>query len=219
MCILFVTFFILTACELEGLVTLTDSPPVNAQTPAGPAEAPPKPEPSKEPEVVLEELNCPKGARAKNSKTQKGVEQWCDRNGVQHGPYIRFYFSGQRAVKGNYSDNKPDGQWIWFHPNGQTESKGRYKLGKQVGSWSWWHDNGERAQEGEYYEARRWGLWITWYSNGQKREEGTYRNGLKDGEWYYWGRTSRLETVELWVYGKKEKVLKGVQLPPEEEVP
>jgi hypothetical protein len=160
-------------------------------------------------EVELEELECPEGSEAKNGRSERGVEQWCDLSGVMHGEYVRFHLTGTVAVRGNYKVNEAHGKWEWFHKTSQIESKGRYKEGKKVGSWAWWHENGERAQEGDYRDALRSGLWTTWYTNGRKSEEGTYRNGQRDGRWYFYNRNGTLQRVEEWEYGKKGAVTGG----------
>jgi hypothetical protein len=132
------------------------------------------------------DISCPEGTVLESGKSAKGDEQWCDRGGVMHGPYIRYYPDGTRAVKGSHDNNLPDGDWIWWHENKIESSKGKYVKGKQTGSWTWWHPNGNRAEEGDFLQGRKAGQWVSWYESGLKVEEGLYHNGMKNGAWTYY---------------------------------
>ena len=132
------------------------------------------------------ELSCPSGTSFQSGKSAKGTEQWCDRGGQMHGPYLRFHPDGTRSVKGAFDNNQRDGDWIWWHENKVEMTKGKYARGKETGPWTWWHLNGNRAEEGDFLQGRKAGQWTTWYESGAKKEEGIYHNGTKNGQWTYY---------------------------------
>jgi hypothetical protein len=151
----------------------------------------------------LPPIECTEGARPQAGKSANGIEQWCERDGVMHGPYNRFHDDGTKAVDGMYADNAPDGNWLWKHPNGTKASKGTYRKGKQAGSWTWWHPNGMRAQEGDFLAGRKAGHWTAWFDEGSKKEMGLYHNGNKHGDWsYFKSQTDEdLARTETWQRG------------------
>jgi hypothetical protein len=163
-------------------------------------------------------LQCPIGTTLESGNSAKGNESWCDKDGVMHGPYVRYYPDGARAVKGAYDNNLPDGDWIWWHDNQQEASKGKYVRGKQTGPWTWWHANGNRAEEGDFLQGRKAGQWVSWFDSGSKKDEGMYHNGIKDGLWTYYDNSVENEIVrtERWERGAmaEEHVIKNVPAPP-----
>lgn len=149
------------------------------------------------------DITCPEGTVFESGKSAKGDEQWCDRSGAMHGPYLRFYPAGTRAAKGAYDNNLPDGDWIWWHENKTESTKGKYVRGKQTGAWTWWHPNGNRAEEGDFLQGRKAGQWTTWYESAAKKDEGIYHNGMKNGEWTYYNDDpeNTLARTERWENG------------------
>ncbi len=148
-------------------------------------------------------LNCPAGTQLASGRNVNGIEQWCERYGVMHGPYARYYDNGLKAVQGDYVRNLPDGDWSWWHENNQKASKGTYRKGKQAGAWTWWHPNGNREMEGDFLAGRKEGKWTSWYADGQRADEGLYHNGAKDSEWLYYREHAEgvVERTERWVRG------------------
>jgi antitoxin component YwqK of YwqJK toxin-antitoxin module len=155
-------------------------------------------------------LQCPEGTTIERGANAKGVEYWCDRDGVMHGSYLREYPSGELATKGAYDNNDADGAWIWWHENGQESSKGKYAKAKQTGSWTWWHENGERQKEGDFLVGRKQGQWTAWHESGLKAEEGLYHNDMKNGTWRYYNddEENTVARTEVWQNGQmtNEKV-------------
>lgn len=154
-------------------------------------------------EMGLKELECPAGSRPQIGRSATGVEQWCEQDGVMHGPYKGYYADSTRKVGGQYVDNQPEGAWLWWHPNNTKASKGTYSQGKQAGIWTWWHPNGARAQEGDFLAGRKAGKWTAWHEDGRKKEEGLYHNGNKNGVWTYYRTTGEegIERTETWQSG------------------
>ena len=148
-------------------------------------------------------LDCPEGTTLEENRRADGTERWCDRKGVQDGPYARFYPDGSRAVQGTWNDNQEDGTWVWWHENGQESARGRYIRGRQSGSWTWYWANGNRSREGDYLQGREAGTWTAWYESGRKREEGLYHNGVKNGTWSYYvdNEENALSLTETWKNG------------------
>jgi hypothetical protein len=168
-------------------------------------EEPTAPEPAAEtaPAAPVVGLDCPEGTTVEENRREDGLERWCDRQGVQEGPYIRFYTDGSRAVTGGWSNNQEDGTWVWWHENGQESARGRYVRGRQSGSWTWYWSNGHRSREGDYLQGREAGTWTAWYESGRKKEEGLFQNGVKNGTWNYYldNDENALSLSETWKNG------------------
>jgi antitoxin component YwqK of YwqJK toxin-antitoxin module len=148
-------------------------------------------------------LDCPDGTALQENRRDDGLERWCDKMGVQHGPYVRYYPDGSRAVSGAWENNQEDGLWVWWHENGQELSRGRYVKGRKSGSWSWYHANGNREREGDFLQGREAGLWTAWYESGRRQEEGLYHNGMKNGVWSFYldDEANTLVRTETWANG------------------
>ena len=153
--------------------------------------------------IGVAELECPEGTRPQIGQSATGVEQWCEQDGVMHGPYKGYYADSTRKVGGQYVDNQPDGAWLWWHSNNAKASKGTYSRGKQAGIWTWWHPNGSRAQEGDFLAGRKAGKWTAWHEDGRKKEDGLYHNGNKNGVWTYYHMTGEegIARTEKWQSG------------------
>lgn len=54
------------------------------------------------------------------------------------------------------------------------KEKGQYINQRQNGEWTTWHRNGKIKSEGKYHNFKRVGIWTFWYSNGQKAIEEDY---------------------------------------------
>jgi antitoxin component YwqK of YwqJK toxin-antitoxin module len=148
-------------------------------------------------------LDCPEGTTLEENVRDDGIERWCDRKGVQHGPYVRYHLDGSRAVQGAWNENQEDGTWVWWHDNGEEAARGRYIRGRQSGSWTWYWSNGNRSREGDYLQGREAGTWMAWYESGRKREEGLFHNGVKNGAWSYYldNDENTLSVSETWANG------------------
>ncbi len=184
-------------------------------TPEPPKDAPTAPTEAPRP-TVGGDLVCPEGTTQQSASSSKGEERWCDRAGVMHGPYLRLYPDGSRAVRGEYDNSSPNADWVWWHENGQEASKGKYIKGRQTGPWTWWHPNGTRAEEGDFLGGRKAGQWVKYYESGHKKEEGIYHNDMKNGMWTYYldDEESTVEKTERWEGGVmvEEKILAGPAL-------
>ena len=88
-------------------------------------------------------------------------------------------FAGCRTVayRGDYDDNKMNGQWTWWHSSRQKKKEGAYKDGQPDGLFVEWHPNGQKRLEYTYKDGLPDGLFVEWYPNGQKRQERTYKDG------------------------------------------
>jgi antitoxin component YwqK of YwqJK toxin-antitoxin module len=155
------------------------------------------------PVTPMVSLDCPVGTTLEENRRDDGLERWCDRLGVQHGPYVRYYPDGSRAVSGAWDNNQEDGPWVWWHENGQELARGRYVKGRQAGSWTWYYANGNRQKEGDYLQGREAGLWTAWFESGRRQEEGLYHNGMKNGTWSFYlnDETNTLVRTEKWANG------------------
>ena len=150
---------------------------------------------------------CPEGSSYHDGQGAQGLEQYCEKSGVMHGPIRKYFANGNRSAEGSYDNGKTDGTWSWWYEDGKKKSKGNYKKGKQTGSWSWWHENGDRAREGDFLNGRKAGQWTSWYDNGRKSEEGLYFNDQKNGQWKYFldNEDNAVSRTETWENGNLAK--------------
>ena len=164
---------------------------------------PPPPPPQVQADDGLPPMQCPEGSSYQTGQGAQGLEQYCEMNGVMHGPIRKYYANGNRSTEGNYDKGKTDDIWSWWYEDGKKKSKGSYKKGKQTGSWSWWHENGDRAREGDFLNGRKAGQWTSWYDNGRKSEEGLYFNDQKNGQWKYFidNEDNAISRTETWENG------------------
>jgi len=194
-----------TLLALLALLTACGSQP---EAPPPAVDAPPTaPAAEEAPKSTLPGLDCPEGASYREGQGAQGVEQYCEKEGVMHGPIRKFYTNEKRSAEGSYTEGKTDGTWSWWYEDGSKKSKGSYKLGKQTGGWAWWHQNGERAREGDFLNGRKAGQWTSWYDNGRKSEEGLYFNDMKDGQWTYFhdDEDTTVARLETWSNGTLTK--------------
>lgn len=167
--------------------------------------APPEPPAPAAPPPPVEEpaLDCPQGTRFVEQPSAEGLERWCEKSTIRHGPYERLHPDGTSAVRGSYEHGERNGNWSWFSENGE-KSRGRYRQGKPVGNWTWWHANGRTREEGDYLDGRQAGVWTRYYESGRKMEEGLYQNGQKSGPWttYADDEENSVVKVEQYVAGQ-----------------
>lgn len=134
---------------------------------------------------------CPEGTTLVGDAPPRGDAQGCakrDASGqpVRHGPYVRWYRSGRKALEGEYRDGEKTGRWTFWHANGQKKEQGEFREGRERGVWRRWHETGALLDEGEYQGGVRAGRWTLWHASGRKAREGEYRNGEASGRWAEW---------------------------------
>jgi antitoxin component YwqK of YwqJK toxin-antitoxin module len=120
---------------------------------------------------------------------------------VYHGPYQRFYETGELAEQGNYEDGKREGEWRWYFENGQIKARCIYE--SDEGVFTQFFPNGQKQLQGHIVGTDREGLWTEWYPSGNKRMQGEFRTGKQHGKWSYWDdQTGQLLRTMLWDNGE-----------------
>ena len=113
-----------------------------------------------------------------------GIWQGTFKDGIKHGPWVRYYDNGQLWSKGTYRDGKEDGPWVGYNKDGIVWEKGTYKDGKRHGLWE--ESDGRGQYRGYYKNGKKEGLWKK--ISKEKRgltftpafiEPGTYKDGVK----------------------------------------
>ncbi len=85
---------------------------------------------------------------------------------IRHGMWTTYYSSGQKAMQGEFRDDKPVGKFAWWHANGMRAIEGDYFDGRQQGRWSWWYPTGKRFVQGTYDLGEQTGQWTRWTPTG-----------------------------------------------------
>lgn len=83
---------------------------------------------------------------------------------------IQYYDNEQIYIKGDYKNEKRDGDWISYYPNGKIWSEGTFENGLSEGKSTAYYENGEKSQEGYFSKGKATGIWKFWDKNGKLKE-------------------------------------------------
>lgn len=134
-------------------------------------------------------------------RTRYATKRNLEGSSVYHGPYQRFYQTGELAEQGIYDDGARQGEWQWFFENGRLKARCDYR--SDSGIFTQYHADGTKQLEGRIVGTDREGPWTEWYPSGHKRMHGTFRAGKQHGKWEYWeDGTGRLLRTILWDNGE-----------------
>jgi antitoxin component YwqK of YwqJK toxin-antitoxin module len=102
----------------------------------------------------------------------------------KEGFWIRYYTDGVTPkLKGEFSNNRPDGMYYKFYPNGKLREKGTYENSNYNDSLVRYHENGTVEYEAKYNEqGREQGKVKYYYPNGQCEFVYYANNGTQVGE-------------------------------------
>lgn len=125
---------------------------------------------------------------AANTKVEEGVYE----HGRKTGIWIKYHKDGQTVkLKGNYLNNRPNGEYARYHSNGTLMEQGNFGGNKQVGSLNIFYKSGKVAFKGNFdANGKETGKIIHYYENGKVQAEfelkggkptGTYSQYNKDG--------------------------------------
>ena len=115
--------------------------------------------------------------------------------------FTDFYSDSTKAVEGNYTNGKKEGDFKLYFPNGQIEQFGKYSNDKKNGVWEYYYANGKKHQVLDFKESEIliisfWdengkqltdsgtGEWFTFESQDKfTKISGSVVNGRKNGTW------------------------------------
>ncbi|HEX3871224.1 MAG TPA: hypothetical protein VHV77_12350 [Pirellulales bacterium] len=97
----------------------------------------------------------------------------------RHGTWTSYYPNGQKAMQGEFRNDRAIGTFIWWHPNGLRAIEGQYVDGKQDGRWSWWYAGGKRFIQGYYDAGSQAGDWTRWTANGELVDSASYNQHIE----------------------------------------
>jgi antitoxin component YwqK of YwqJK toxin-antitoxin module len=112
-------------------------------------------------------------------------------DGVENGPYKKWYENGQLNLECAYKNGKKNGLYKLLRSDDQPEVKCAYKNGELDGEYKKWNENGQLKLECTYNDGKLDGLYKVWYENGQLKTEYTCKDGYRDGlykEWHWTGK-------------------------------
>lgn len=133
------------------------------------------------------EFCCPNGAQLVGSPPPEGIKVRCERNGLYHGPLVKWFDSGGVEWSGTYLNNEKRGRWVEWYENGEMRLEGAYHDGKKQGPWSYWYESGGKRLTCEYVSGVKHGPWMEWDESGQHTFQANYVEGLLEGtatRWY-----------------------------------
>ena len=96
-----------------------------------------------------------------------------------------YYETGQKGLKGAYTNGLKDGFWEYWYSNNVKKIEGNYSAGKKTGKWRYWYANGQVRILANYVDDEMDGTNTWYFENGQKKKEAIFRNGvyLSKTEW------------------------------------
>lgn len=125
------------------------------------------------------------------------------RKGKMHGPYTRYYFEREGAVRetGDYYWGNSVGVWKFYFENGNLKKTVTYEYNKEKqysrkkGAYKAYFETGEIKESGSYNDKEKVGVW-TYYEIDprglhKKKESGSYLAGDKSGVWYRYDEDGR----------------------------
>jgi uncharacterized protein len=126
------------------------------------------------------------------------------KEGLRDGPCEDWSINGYILLKGNFRQERKDGEWNFYYYTGELEKTSHYKNGLLEGAYTYYYDNKVVNVSGNYHLGKKEGKWI-WYTNkGGKDQEGTFVNDLQDGPWIYYYPTGQVSYNAFYKLGKKE---------------
>ena len=92
-------------------------------------------------------------------------------NWIYNGISKSYYKNGQLKSKGNFKNNKQDGQWRSYYDNGRLKSKVYYKDGKEDGLSNFYYKNGQLKQKTNNNNDKPGGIPAGFWENGSSRRQ------------------------------------------------
>lgn len=104
-----------------------------------------------------------------NFSHEKKRKVWIETNllGNEHGPYFRYYETGELEEQGFYDTGLKTGRWKKFYYNGKLEYEGEYKADKKIRNWTYYYPNGNFEMQETFTEDGTFLLRKTYFPNGE----------------------------------------------------
>jgi len=99
----------------------------------------------------LPPLACPAGTRLHVFD----LTQWCQRGGVDEGPFERWWDPWQRAEAGTHVQGRRSGRWLSWYPSGVLAGRSDLEVGEPHGERARWWPNGVLASRERHLRGER----------------------------------------------------------------
>lgn len=112
------------------------------------------------------------------------IEEGTYKDDRKDGLWIKYYNDGiTPKLKGEYNNNRPEGEYVKLSPKGIVIEKGNFTKGKYIDSLVRYNSDGSIAYQGFYNEmGNEEGKIKYYYPNGQVEFEYTSENGISKGK-------------------------------------
>ncbi len=158
-------------------------------------------------------LECPAGSTPRrgvpvdDSRTwANGIREaeWCERDGMKHGPYRDWYPSGAQFRSSLYSEGELHGVRTIYRPNGSILSRSEHRNGRPFGEAIKFASDGRVAQRTTYrWVGERTEAHVrTFGKGGLPLAEGHLVDGKRDGPWTYFDESGKRDAIEVWKGGR-----------------
>jgi len=132
-----------------------------------------------------------------NEKAEEGYYN----KGRKEGVWVKYHSDGKTPLlKGNYVNNRPEGEYKRFYKNGDLKESGAFGKEHFKGELIRYHSNGNIAYKGSYNnDGMESGAIKYYYENGLVELEYTAKNGLLVGElkrYYENGSIKEIQTFD-----------------------
>ncbi|WP_346881948.1 tetratricopeptide repeat protein [uncultured Algibacter sp.] len=123
-------------------------------------------------------------------------------NGLKHGKYIGYYFSGKKRIQGQYKNGEQDGKWIWYYENGNKRIIKHYRNGTLDGEYTSYHENGQLDDKDVYAFGKIEGTSVSYHENGKQSDATTYENGKIHGKKIFYDWFGNIQLIRFYNHGR-----------------
>lgn len=152
----------------------------------------------------------PNSGVSPNGKAEEGYFN----KGRKEGVWIKYQADGKTPLlKGNYINNRPEGEYKRFYKNGKVKEFGAFGKEHYKGELTRYHSNGKVAYTGSYNnDGKESGSIKYYYENGNVELEYTAKNGVVIGELKRYYENGSLKEVQLFNEQGKSAGIKNYKM-------
>ena len=122
-------------------------------------------------------------------------------NGVQHGKFKNFYYSGQLELEGAYLNGSKHGKWKAYYENGNLKEEYSFVNGREDGKHINYFEDGTIEEEKFYELDKLTGKSTSFYKNGKKKVVTNYSYDLLNGRKEFYSKNGTLQLVRFYNHG------------------
>lgn len=156
---------------------------------------------------VIKGKDRPGAGYAKDAVVEKGSYS----HGRKTGVWVKFFKDGQHVkLKGNYVNNRPNGNYTRYYPNGKIKEVGTFGNKKQTGSLIRYYKNGQISYKATFTaDGKESGGVKHFYENGKLQAEYTIVSGKVNGTYKQYNENGTLKAALKFNNGRMTETVKA----------